>query len=70
MLTTLSIVSLDQGKFAPHYDIEPKWSDELAELAASKTETPVGRFGHLALAIWQKVSARVGHRKPSAVSHA
>jgi len=70
MLTTLSIVSLDQGKFAPRYDIEPKPAGESDILAASKTETPVGRLGHLALAVWQKVSARVGHRKPSAVSHA
>jgi hypothetical protein len=58
MLTTLSIVSLDQGRILPRHFFEPRPADKLDTLAASKTETLVGRFGHLALAIWQEVSAR------------
>jgi hypothetical protein len=70
MLTTLSIVSLDQGKIAPRHDFEPNPARESHPLTASETEATVARLGHLAQAIWQEVSARVGHRKPSAVSHA
>ena len=70
MLTTLSIVSLDQGKIAPRHDFQPKPASELDALAAPETATQFGRLGHLVLAIRKEVSARLGHRKSSAVSHA
>jgi len=39
MVTTLSILSLDQGKIAPHYDIEPMSPEETAEAALSKSHS-------------------------------
>ena len=68
MLTTLSIVSLDQGKIARRHDVEREPASESYPLAASRPERSVGRLADLALAYWQEVSARFGRRQPLAVT--
>ena len=60
MLTTLSIVSLDQGKIAPRYDVEPKSTEEMTEAAVSKMEIPSRRLSRSVLAIWHWVAGSSG----------
>jgi hypothetical protein len=70
VLTTLCIISLDQGKIAPRYDIEPKSPEEVPETAACKMEQPNWQIRQTSLAIWKGISAKFGYRQAGKVSHA
>ena len=62
MLTTLSITSLNQGKIAPRFDLEPKSAEEAAEEAACRNELAPWQAGQTAASFWMVLSARVGLR--------
>jgi len=70
MLTTLSIISLDQGKFAPRYDLEPKSAEEAAEDAVCRMELAPRQAGQTLLAIWKGLSGRFGRRTAGSLAHA
>lgn len=70
MLTTLCILSLDQGKIAPRYDIEPKSHEDAAEAVAGALQTANWHVGRTALAIWRGLLVRTIARIGSALSHA
>ena len=70
MLTTLSIVSLDQGKIAPRYDIEPANSEDAAEVMADAEQSPSWNVDRSVLAIWTSRLVTMVIRLGSAMSHA
>ena len=70
MVTTLCITSLNQGKIAPRYDLEPKSAEELAEAAAGTMEQPKWHVIQAAMAIWKRIPVGFGHRAPSGPSRA
>ena len=70
MVTTLSLTSMNQGKIAPRYDLEPKSVEAAAEEAACRMELEPWHVGQTASAIWKVLSARFGLRIAGRLSHA
>ena len=58
MVTTLCITSLNQGKIAPRYDLEPKSPEEEAEEAACRMDPVPWQAGQTAIGIWKALFAR------------
>ena len=72
MLTTLSILSLDQGKIAPRYDLGPKSPDEAAEaLVLAGVPAPASwPISQVARTISNRLFVRITTRNGGTVSHA
>jgi len=70
MLTTLSITSMNQGKIAPRYDVEPKTAEELAQFLEPQTVTRSTRIGRFFLSTLAGILAPIRHRKPGKLHHA
>ena len=57
MLTTISITSMNQGKIAPRYDVEPR-----SEEAARRMEITPWLVSPSPLFVWPRLSAWFGRR--------
>ena len=70
MLTTLCILSLDQGKIAPRYDIEPMSMEEAAEAGVGTMQEASWHAGRSTSEIWKGLLVRIATRIGGSLSHA
>jgi hypothetical protein len=70
MLTTLSIVSLNQGKITPRFDQEPITAEEWAELQEPKAVARAPRISLFIFSTLAGILTPTHRRKPGKLNHA